>query len=244
MRRGGLPGMALLFLVGMLISGVAALPLSLVLWAAGAPIEAERIRGTIWNGHIENAWIAGYPAGTIGVSGDLMTLLKGQVAADLSVRGSIANGRASVALGVNEINFRSADLAVELSPLELRDAFGAPMEGLVRLKTDGLTLTREQCAEGRLEFSTDTLQRTARRYGGEGFALLGTGRCEEGAFVLPLRGEGSEGSADAMIRVSLQGYTTELTVVPRDEDLANALDLYGFQQRGTAFTLVQRGTLF
>ncbi|MEM9420978.1 MAG: type II secretion system protein N [Pseudomonadota bacterium] len=244
MKPVSFPGMVVLFIAGMLVSAVAALPLSLVLWAVGAPLEAERISGTIWNGRIENAWIAGYPAGDIGVSGEVAPLLNGRVAADLSVKGAIATGRASVLLGVNRIEFRSADLAVELSAMELRDAFGAPMEGLVRLKTDGLSLSREACTDGQLHFSTDTLQRTARRYGGKGFALAGLGRCEEGAFILPLRGEGEEGVADAMIRVTLQGYTTELTVVPADEALANALHLYGFQQQGDAYSLVQRGTLF
>ncbi|MEM9988621.1 MAG: type II secretion system protein N [Pseudomonadota bacterium] len=233
-----------LFLVAAFITAVANLPLYLVVQAAGLPLQAERISGTIWKGQIENAWITGYPVGDVAVNAKLWPLLQGRLAADINLQGVIATGSSRVSVGMRRISFQNADFSVNISPLNLRDAFDAPMSGEVLLKSPSLTISPIACVEGTLSLTTDTLTKTAVRYGGEGFVLSGEGACEENAFLLPLKGEGPEGRVDATIRVSAEGYFTELNIEPTDRRLAGALELYGFQQQGNAFSLVQRGTLF
>lgn len=244
MIRRSPSGFAVLFVVAALLYGFVQLPLALVLKVTNAPISAERVTGTIWNGQLGNAWVTGYPAGDIWVSGHFMPLLTGRVAADITMRGAIANGVATVSLGLNSLHLQDTKLTVDLATLDLQDAFGAPMAGLVSLETPGITINRTACVEGTLSITTDTLEKTARRYGGEGFTLAGQGQCQDDAFLLPLQGEGADGRAEANIRVALAGYTTEFIVTPQDPSLEEVLRLYGFQQRGDSFSLIQRGEIF
>lgn len=244
MRRSALGGL-LLFTVSALVTAVALLPLKLVLAVTAVPVQAERVEGTIWNGRIENAWIAGYPVGDVTVAGKALPLLTGRLAAKLRVQGQIADGGAVVAIGPRgHLMFKDADFVVNIAPLQLRDAFDAPMAGTVEVKSPHLVISPDACLAGELSLRTDTLQRSAARYGGEGFFLAGTGGCEAGALVLPLAGAGREGQVKAMIRISQAGYMTELVVEPADQRLVEALQLYGFQQRGKSYSLIQRGDLF
>lgn len=234
----------LLFVGVLVLTLVVRFPLSLALAWSGAPITAERVTGTIWNGQLTGVRAQGYDIGRVDIAARPLALLTGRFGADLAVSGPLVTGTASLAAGTSRVAVDEADLRVDISPLGLRDAFEAPMAGQVELAARDLVLTPEGCRQGIARVETDTLVRSAKRYGGEGFVLAGDGKCEDGIFLLPLSGEGPEGAAEVTIRLSRSGYQTELMIEPTDPDLAAALSAYGFQQQGTRYSLIQRGEVF
>lgn len=238
--RGWLP----LFLAAVLVTAIARFPLALAVHWSGAPVSAERIEGTIWKGRLEGATVDGYRLGRIDVSTRALPLLTGSVTSAVDVRGPVANGAALVSVRPGRLTFKLAEADVQIAPLNLRDAFGAPMSGTVEIRADNLTIAGGACRSGTVSISTDTLQKSAVRYGGEGFRLSGDGHCEDDIFLLPLSGSGPEGAADVTIRISAAGYQTELLIDPAEPDFAAVLSAYGFQQVGTRYSLIQRGEVF
>lgn len=246
MTRGtAVIGYSIVALVAAAITAMAFMPLSLALSLANVPILAERVEGTVWNGRLQNAWVSGYPLGTVHVSARALPLLRGRVGADVMVDGPVVRGRAFLGVGTGGETFvlRSAALDLSIQPLGFTDAFGAPMAGRIQAKSDRITLRDGQCVDGALQVATDTLAVSARRIGGEGFVLRGNGRCEAGAMVLPLAGEGTEGSAEVQVRVSNTSYTTEMAVVPRSPELAEALAFFGFEEQAGIYRWYLRGEI-
>ncbi|MEM9232629.1 MAG: type II secretion system protein N [Pseudomonadota bacterium] len=235
----------LLFAGTALLAVLVQFPLSLALRVSGAPVAADRVTGSVWAGRIEGATVQGYALGDVDVSAKLLPLITGRLVAAVDIEGPIARGHAVVTAQSGSLKFDETEAAVNIAPLALRDAFGAPMSGIVNLTADELELSADgRCLGGRAGLSTDTLQRSAVRYGGEGFQLSGEGACQDGVFILPLAGMGPEGSADVTIRVSRAGYQTEVVFVPTDQQLAAALSAYGFERDGGQYSLIQRGDVF
>ena len=222
------------------------MPLALAVDLAGIPLAAEKIEGTIWNGRIEGAAYDAYPLGRVDVSARALPLLLGRLSAHIDVDGPFLRGGSDIALRGELITFAKAELKADMAPLALDDAFGQPMDGFVRVATDALVLAPDGCRRGRLHLETDTLERSAKRYGGKGFSLAGEGQCEPegGRFVLPLTGSGEEGEISVEIAVSPRGYETRTVIAPTDQKLASALAAYGFQRQGDQYSLVQRGEVF
>jgi general secretion pathway protein N len=244
MQRAPWAALGVLFVAVTLITAIVRLPLALVLGLADAPLRATEISGTIWNGRIEGAQVAGYALGDIDVSGHVLPLLSGHAGAGLVFSGPLVNGKADVDLGRASMRIENASLTVDLAPLQLFDAFGAPMRGTAEADIPQLVVEDGRCVLGALTVSTDVLRESVARYGGEGFVLDGEGGCEDGALVLPLMGQGPEGRADVVLRLARAGYLTELTFEPRDPRLAEALRQYGFQEQAGRYSLVQRGGIF
>ena len=233
-----------LFIAAVMVTAIVRFPLALAVHWSGAPVSAERIGGTIWKGYLQQATVDGYRLGRIDVSTHALPLLTGSLTAAVKVRGPVADGTALVSVRPGRLTFRSADADVQIAPLNLRDAFGAPMSGRVEIAADNLIIAGGACRGGTVAITTDTLQRSAVRYGGEGFTLAGDGRGEDDIFLLPLSGSGAEGAAEVTIRVSRTGYQTELLIDPAEPDFAAVLSAYGFQQVGTRYSLIQRGEVF
>ncbi|RFB01651.1 type II secretion system protein N [Parvularcula marina] len=234
-----------LFGLSAVVAAVAMFPLNLALLLSAAPVEAQKVTGTVWKGRIEGASTQGYQLGDIDVSARLLPLLTGRLQAAVKIDGPIARGDAIVTARPGALRFDETDARVNIAALRLKDAFGAPMSGMVDFKTDELVLTEDgRCLGGEVSLSTDTLQRSAVHYGGQGFSLAGEGACTDEVLILPLSGEGPEGQAEVTIRVSRSGYQTELVIEPKDQQLAAALSAYGFEERGGRYSLIQRGDVF
>lgn len=234
-----------LFTLTAITAAVALFPLQLALSLAAAPVAAERVTGTVWKGRLEGASMQGYQIGDIDVAARFLPLLTGRLQAGVHIEGPIARGDAVVTARPGVLRFDDTEARVNIATLQLKDAFGAPMSGMVDLTADDLVLTEEgRCLGGKVSVWTDTLERSAVRYGGQGFLLAGEGACQEEVLVLPLNGRGPEGSAEVTIRVSRLGYQTELVIEPTDQQLAAALSAYGFERQGTQYSLIQRGDVF
>lgn len=235
---------ALLFGVTALLSAGIQFPLSLAIKLSGVPIQADRMTGTVWSGRLEGASLEGYPIGNVEMGAAFLPLLTGQLSARVDVDGPIARGKALISARPGRVRLNDAEALIWIAPLQLKDAFGAPMAGVVDITANDLVIADGACQAGQVSLSTDAYERSAVRYGGEGFPLSGDGVCEEGVFLLPLSGAGAEGSVEASIRVSKAGYQTELLVEPTDPQFGSLLAAYGFQQRGTQYSLIQRGEVF
>lgn len=243
MTRNSLLGFVVLFVVTTFVTLVARFPLSLALLIANAPLQAERVSGTIWNGQIQNAWVSGYPVGNVSVSASALPLLMGRLAADVDVRGRLVQGGGKVSMGRRTIDLSDATFAIYLDELGVVSAFGTPIVGRVDAQVARLSLTDLKCRRADVSLVTDALARAVAPYGIDGMMLQGDGECEDDAFVLPLSGESQDGRADINIQIAPTGYMTELTLTPTNPAIGRVLVDAGFQQRGGAYSLIERGEL-
>lgn len=231
-----LTGIAVFFLA--LISF---LPLSFLIGFAGSNVSARSVEGTIWDGALRGAVIGGHPLGDLTIETRALPLLTGALSTKFSVSGPIASGEGVVSARLGQVVLSDTRLDVDLSELDLVDAFGAKMSGDVQTLVNRLVLRGDKCARAEVLLTTDTFQQSISRYGGEGFVLAGEGRCEDGAFILPLAGEGAEGRADIEITMSARSYTTETEITPFSPAIGQALLAYGFVEQNGVYTLIQRG---
>ncbi len=237
-------GYSVIFAAAFIATLVAALPLALVVSWSGAPITASRIEGTVWDGAIHDMWFDGYPIGTLSVSAYLWPLFIGELRGDWRVDGTVMRGTGVMGVRRDRVTLTDTALSVSLGQFNLRDAFGASMGGKARVDTRRLVLSSSGCEEGDFTVTTNTLQVSAARFGRQGFDLSGDGTCEDGELVLPLAGNGEEGQVTALMRISPNGYHTELVVEPVDYRFAEALTNYGFQRNGDQFSIIHRGDIF
>ncbi len=91
---------------------------------------------------------------------------------------------------------------------------------------------------------TDVLVAPAKRLGGDAFSLSGDGQCKNGNVELVLAGHGSDGGVSMTIRVSTD-FTYRLTAEaqPVRAEVADALQLFGFERMNGALTLATTGAL-
>lgn len=234
-------GLVGLFVVTTIVTLIARFPLALALVIADAPLQAERVTGTIWNGRIENAWIAGYPVGHIDVSAAFWPLLTGKAAADIAVQGPMLQGQGKVSVARQRAAMREAAFAINLSALGVPTAFGPPLDGRVDVQVRDLQLVGTECRSADVSLATDALHRAVQPYGLDGMMLAGEGRCADGVFNLPLAGESADGRAEIDLRVAASGYMTELALTPTDPRIGRLLVDVGFQADRGTYRLIERG---
>lgn len=244
-RRIYLP---LVGLAAFVVLALVNLPLSLALNVAGlrdAGIIWSSVGGTVWNGTLGGVTVQGYPVGTIEQRTGFLPLFTGRASTQLTIRGSAINGEGRVTLAGDTVTFTDLAALADLSAFGVYDAMEAPMRGMLRVETGRLRISDERCLEGSADIWTDTLVYTARQYGVEDFPLAGTAVCSPGGpVVVDLAGEG-DGRAitvEASLDPSLD-YLAEVSATGITGDLADGLMLYGFERRGDALILAQRGNL-
>lgn len=243
MRRGSVPGLVLLFGATALVTGLASLPLAMVAGLAGVAPQAGRISGSVWNGRIEDIVVAGRDVGDARLSLELLPLLTGVATADVTINGGPLTGRGKVTLRGRRVSVSDAQLIGDLGGLNVRDLFGAPMQGTLDVRAASLTLSDGACEAGTVDVSTDTLIAALTPYGGTGFVLQGSGTCADGVLNLPLSGEGPDGRVAAILRLAPAGYQIDLTIVPMDQRIGMVLAQNGFSNSNGIYRRVQRGSI-
>ncbi len=231
-----------------LLFTLANLPLSTVLKWSGAEERGLRWRdvaGTVWYGALTEATYKNYPVGTVRVKTFFLPLLIGRASAIISVTGPALAAKGQVSASFREqFSIKKTALVLDLGQYNIRDAFDAPMSGVLRLDINRLDLVGRACRHGDFELWTDSLVMTARQYGGVGFPLQGQGHCDDGDIVLPVNGTGASEQVD--LQVILSGnldYRAEARVRSNTPSLIAALRLNGFDSKGDQLVMIQRGNL-
>lgn len=240
-------GRILLILLGVaLLAAVviaATFPLATAIGLSGAPVEGQA-SGTIWNGQVDDAEVEGTELGTVEVRTHLRPLLSGTLRADLTVDGPSGKGAGLVERRGEGVLIRDAAGTIDLASLGGAGPFGLPMAGEAAVTATDLVLTPAGCAGGAVTASSGFLREAARSYGGEGFDLSGDGVCRDGVIVLPMRGQGGEGAADLLLRITpgpRTTYVSDFSFRPADPRLGGALRAVGFREAAGSYSLVTRG---
>ena len=222
--------------------GVALFPLSLALRLADASIEG-RPSGRVWNGTVEDAQVRGADLGTLHLRPGLLTLLTGSLRGAVSVDGPSGQGAGVLSERGDELTIHTWEGTVSLDAFGAVGPFGRPLGGTADVRVEEARLTREGCQSGIVEVRTDALLRATQGLGAVLSApeLSGEGTCRDGTLTLPLRGAGPDGTVVAVLRLSANGYLTELTVAPNDPGAGRALAAYGFQRTPDGYSLLTRG---
>ena len=215
---------SVLFAAMLVVALIVFLPMRLVLGMTGLADEglnARRVGGTIWGGSMIEARFGDVALGDLRVSLSPLALLVGR--ARLAFEGAGADGRpiagaASVsrhAIGMESVT-ASLPAATLFAPLPVTTL--ALEDVTVRFR-DGVC----EEAGGRVRATV------VGDAGGLPLppSLMGTARCEAGALLLPMTGQGGTEAVNLRIRPDGR-YTADLVLSPSDPAAAAKLEQLGF----------------
>jgi hypothetical protein len=250
MKPSGLSSRLLVLIAAFATSfeAVAIAPASLLPAVAGfsrAGLRYEEARGSIWRGVLTGVEGGGYRLGDVEFELAPLSLLAGGAAVGLRMSGGAIEGDGKLrlsAFGGGEI--RNARFLFDLGAAERYSIFGQRLEGLARADIVRLVFSKKGCVEAQARLYTNALAAPARRLGRNPLDLAGAGRCEAGDLVVALSGENEEGAVSLTIRLSpAMTYTVSAGVETASEDVAAALEAFGFERRGGELTIGANGTI-
>ncbi|WP_343527282.1 type II secretion system protein N [Sphingomonas sp.] len=213
-----------LFAAMLAVALVVFFPMRLVLGATGLGDEglsARRVGGTIWGGSLIEARFGDVPLGDLRVSLSPLALLVGK--ARLAFEGAGVDGRpiagaATIgrhAMGIDGVT-ATLPAATLFAPLPVTTL--ALEDVTVRFR-DGVC----EAAAGRVRATV------AGEAGGLPLppTMMGDARCEAGALLLPMTGQGGTEAVNLRIRPDGR-YTADLVLTPGDPAAAAKLEQLGF----------------
>ena len=244
MSKGRLYTIAGVFLL--IVHCAANLPLSAIInWAdlRAQKVDWYKASGTIWGGELEALHYNGHYLGKFRQRTSLLGILTAKISSRYSLTGgpALSTGKVTVTPW-GSVSVENAQIQLDLSRFNIRDAFDAPMRGQLELRIRKLQFSANQCRHAEFEIWTNALRSSAARYGGEGFDLSGQGRCEDGKILIPIAGQGENEAVFLDVEVDAAfNYEARLRIQSRTPDLIAALKLYGFDTQGEDLVLIQRG---
>ncbi len=210
------------------------LPLALVLpmaLPADSGLSARRAEGTLWNGMLREANVAGLPLGDTRIGFDMLPLLIGQARmgfASAGLRGILTSSSGSVGLSRGN---GVVDLAGRLRPLPVS-----------RFTLDDIAaeFRNDRCVSAKGRVRADVAGDIA------GLALpgglSGTLRCDGADLVVPLAGQSGMERID--LRVAASGkWRADLSVRTSDPAIAGKLISSGFSSGPAGYTVRFSGSL-
>lgn len=249
-KSPGLPR-RMLILIGAFVASfqvVALAPASLLPLFGGfksAGVRYEAAEGRLWGGTLRGVAIKGVSLGDIAFELAPLSLLTGAPSFTYRVTdGALSGGGRARLSFFGETELTDTRLIFNLGAATRFAFMDAPLEGSLRLETARLVINKEGCAEGEVRMMTDVLQAPARQLGAAGFDLAGAGRCIANDFVAELAGEGAEGSATMVVRITPGlDYAFSATAAPTRKEVAAALEAFGFQRQADGLTTAARGVI-
>ena len=244
MSKGRLYTLASVFLL--IVHCAASLPLSAIVnWAdlRAHKVDWYKASGTIWGGEIEALHFNGHYLGKLRQRTSLLGLLTAKISSRYSLTGgpALSSGQITVTPW-GSVGVKNTQIQLDLARFNIRDAFDAPMRGLLEIRIKELKFANNKCEQAEFEIWTNALLNSATRYGGQGFDLSGQGRCEDGTLIVPLSGRGPNEAVYLDVEVDAAfNYEARVRVQSQTADLIAALKLYGFDTQGEDLVLIQRG---
>lgn len=233
--------LAALFVVVLLIAGLAFLPLRAALGALDlerAGLTASGVEGSIWSGRLSGAAVRGVRLGEVRTRARPLAWLTGSPRIAFEAAGGTATGRgeflrAGALTGVENLD---ASLPLALFRTAL------PLNGALRLEQLTVHFRDGRCVLARGRISTDALQRGAALMRSTGTVLTGPAKCEGGALVFPMRGAAPTGEVALTLALTPDGrYRTDTRVDTGDPALRAGLSLAGFAAVGNGYMRTEEG---
>lgn len=239
---------ALVFVVTLVANAPASF-LSLFVDFEETQISYSGVSGTIWNGQVQDANIAGAPLGTVSFEVSPWSLLRLSPAIALSAQEGaiVGEGRVSVGPG-QKLSLKDSFVDIELAAIAPRGVFGEPAFGLARLEIENLSVSETTgCIEAQGSVWTDVLDAPAKRFNLPALPMAGAIACDRGDLLVTLVGENARAGADIALRIDrMLAYEIVATARPSEESVASALRVFGFEDENGALTYgsvgVFRGT--
>lgn len=227
---------------------VATAPASLVPGLAGlsrAGVRYEEARGSVWNGTLRGVDARGFRLGDVEYEAAPFSLFAGHAGVRFRMSGGAleGDGRARISpFGGVEISH--AHLLFNLGAATRYAFLGEPLAGSLRADVVRLVISKKGCVESQARVLTDVLAAPARRLKARPFDLVGSGRCDNGDFLIDLSGEGEEGAVALSVRIApSSAYSLTATADPAREDVAAALRRLGFHDKDGELTIDAEGII-
>lgn len=215
---------SVLFVAMLVVALIVFLPMRLALGATGLAdqgLSARRVGGTIWGGSMLEAWFGEVALGDLRVSLSPLALLVGR--ARLAFEGAGADGRPI--MGAATISRHAMGIDGVTASLPAAALF-APLP-VTMLSLEDVTV---RFRDGVCEEAGGRVRATVTGEAG-GLPLpptmMGNARCEAGALLLPMTGQGGTEAVNLRIRPDGR-YTADLVLTPGDPAAAAKLEQLGF----------------
>lgn len=215
---------SVLFVAMLVVALIVFLPMRLALGATGLAdqgLSARRVGGTIWGGSLLEARFGEVALGDLRVSLSPLALLVGR--ARLAFEGAGADGRPI--MGAATISRHAMGIDGVTASLPAAALF-APLP-VTMLSLEDVTV---RFRDGVCEEAGGRVRATVTGEAG-GLPLpptmMGNARCEAGALLLPMTGQGGTEAVNLRIRPDGR-YTADLVLTPGDPAAAAKLEQLGF----------------
>ena len=209
---------------------VVLLPVKLVTSLMGGPLATGDSFGSVWDGRIFNAYIAGDTVDRIQVQLDPLALFSGQAAGHVAISDSQMRGDAYMSLSGSQVRAQDLDLRVDLGRLSITDLPGINPQDPVYVRIQSLVLDEGDCVEASGLVQSGALVPVGQLYGVVAPEIEGYLACHEGRPAIDLAGNTPDMSFEGRVVFDAAGYNWTLTVETQRADLAEALALMGFSQ--------------
>ncbi|MEM9838277.1 MAG: type II secretion system protein N [Pseudomonadota bacterium] len=235
-----------LIVIVVLTAGIISqLPMSLATDRLRPYAEFGEVRGTIWNGEIDDIEVNGEVVGDAAIALHFLPLLSREAVADLSFSGRGLDGAGTAGFDGTLITLEDAVGRADLARFGMVDAMGQTLRGTVDASVRKIEFSLEEgCKTADLSAETDTISRSLGVYAGRGFMMSGDGYCDGEDLVVPLSGEGEDAALNAELRINQRGqYRSRLAVTPKNDDLGRFLQSMGFTRDGDVYVVERGGRL-
>lgn len=224
---------------------ISQLPLSLATERLRPYADFGEVRGTIWDGEVDDIKVNGETIGDAAIALHFVPLLQRRGVADVSFSGRGLDGAGTLSFDGTLIVLEDAVGRADLARFGMVDAFGQTLRGTVDASVRRVAFSLDEgCQEADLSAETDAISRSLGVYAGRGFMMAGEGYCDGEALVIPLAGEGEDAALMAELRIDQRGnYLSRLTVTPKKDELRGFLQGMGFVRDGNGYVIERGGQL-
>jgi hypothetical protein len=211
---------------------------------AAPGLTASGSSGTVWRGVLHGAAYNGAPLGDVEWSARPLDALRARISADVTASGGALEGQGVVRFGGEGVEIADAALAFRLDAIRRYSMFGAPYRGEIKAHIDRLSLSRDGCDYASGSMTSTALDASLLRLNLAALPLAGAISCEDRALVALLTGESRDGRIEVKARATAaRAYTLDVHALPRRRDLAQALELAGFERDGSGLKFRASGQL-
>jgi len=221
---------------------LATLPLSLVIATVGATrhdFSYERVSGTLWAGTVQGLRWRGMDLGEARFGFRPLALAFGRFGMDVVLTGKGAvTGQGFIALTPRGIFIRDLSVTADVRALPLV----LPLTGNVSIDVARAEVGRAGCRVLDGAVQTDALVNRPAGLAWRGPVLSGPVGCNDGAIVIPLKGEAGAEVVAVMMTLARDGtFGIRIDASTPDPAVIGALSAVGFVEAGGMMTLNQRG---
>lgn len=219
--------------------------LAAVAMRRAAPLAATAgAEGTLWKGRLLGVTYGDIAIGDIDFRLRATSLPLGRAVVDIASTNGALEGAGRLRVTPSALEFGDVSAAFNLGSIRRYSFFGVPYQGALSVKAERLRLTNAGCEAESATISTSAFDALSHRWSGGAFPMEGVIKCQDGALVASLRGEGADGTAELHVRVRPDlSYALTVSAQTRKPDVSRALEFFGFEKGGDGLSYKAVGVL-